>query len=184
MHKVKELYDQIQTKHTLFESDGVAEMSSELEAILIKNERENEDLQNLSKALGQYVHVTVDIPSLGVLDRSLSQVTNTSVSNEDYLHQARCEAESTLIKSKILYKLDKDAKLTKSEFKYLAAWKEAMSDSKTLVEDCLVPRYPSSLSIDDMSAQDISKLNQVPLVQLDKELHGRFAVNDLILEMS
>lgn len=164
MHRVKELYDQIQTKHTLFEKDGVEEMSSELEGILIKNERENEDLQNLSKALGQYVHVTVDIPSLGVLDRSLSQVTNTSISDQDYLHQARCEAESTLIKSKILYKLDKDLKLTMSETKYLAAWKEAMSDSKTLVEGCLVPRHPSSLSIRDLCAQDIARLNQVPLV--------------------
>lgn len=42
-----------------------------MEGILIKNERENEDLQNLSKALGQYIHVSVDMKSLGVLDHNL-----------------------------------------------------------------------------------------------------------------
>lgn len=165
---MKEIFDQIQTKHTNFEEEGVEALKNEMEGILIKNERENEDLQNLSKALGQYIHVSVDMKSLGVLDHNLQQVTNTSISDADYLHKSRCQAESRLIKTKILYKIDKHIKLSQSERKYLAAWKKAMANSKTLIEDCLVPKYSSKLNISNLADADIKALNQVPLVQLDK----------------
>jgi len=35
----------------------------------MKNEKENEDLISLSSALRSYIHVNVDMQSLGVLDK-------------------------------------------------------------------------------------------------------------------
>lgn len=44
------------------------------------------------------------------------------MSDEEFLSYRRRVAETTLIKSKIMYKLHKDEDLTASEKKYLTAW--------------------------------------------------------------
>lgn len=72
--------------HEKDQFDGVEKLSTELENILLKNFKENEDLQNLSSALENYVQVNVDLKSLGVLDHSLTNTTrNTSLTDEELL---------------------------------------------------------------------------------------------------
>ncbi len=74
---------------------------------MIKNERENEDLFNLSSSFAQYVNIKVDLKSLGVLDQALSnQHHNNSLNDAEYLNRERCIAESRLVKTKIIYKID------------------------------------------------------------------------------
>ena len=72
--------------HEKDQFDGVQKLSTELENILLKNFKENEDLQNLSSALENYVQVNVDLKSLGVLDHSLTNTTrNTSLTDAELL---------------------------------------------------------------------------------------------------
>lgn len=49
----------------------------------------------------------------------------------------------------------------------------------------MVPKQYSRLSIaDSLSAEDIYALNSVPKVNIDRERHENFALNDLVLELS
>jgi coproporphyrinogen III oxidase-like Fe-S oxidoreductase len=97
----------------------------------------------------------------------------------------RCLAESRLIKSKIIYKVHQGLPLSSQEEKYLKAWRDKISTSpKTLIEDCLVPAKPTTLRIKDLSNNDIRQFNELPRVELKRELHGDFALNDLLLEVS
>ena len=53
------------------------------------------------------------------------------------------------------------------------------------LRDTMVPRQNSSLSIaDGLFAEDLFALNQVPGVELDLKKHGKFALNDVVLELS
>lgn len=45
------------------------QLADELDRILMKNERENEDLFNVGSPLANYVNVHVDIDSLGLLEK-------------------------------------------------------------------------------------------------------------------
>ena len=114
-------------------------MRKELENILIKIERENEDNFSLSKGLDNYVKVNVDLKSLGVLDAPDSVRIDSSVSDDDFLNRQRCLAESTLIKTKIIYKLHHNLELSAQEAQYLSVWRNAMQNSATLISECLVP---------------------------------------------
>ncbi len=61
-------------------------MQRELDNILIKIDRENEDNFSLSKGLDNYLKVTVDVKSLGVLDTPTSVYQEESLSDEEYLN--------------------------------------------------------------------------------------------------
>lgn len=97
----------------------------------------------------------------------------------------RCLAESRLIKSKIIYKVHQGLPLSSQEAKYLKAWRDKIRTSpKSLIEDCLVPAKPTTLRIKDLSNSDMRLFNELPRVELKRELHGDFALNDLLLEVS
>lgn len=91
------------------------------------------------------MNINIDIESLGVLEKT--EQTRSGLTDAQFLMRERCIAESRIIKSKIIYKMDHDLDLTSSEKKYLKAWKKAMKTNMTLIEDCLVPTTPSSLQI-------------------------------------
>lgn len=93
---------------------------------MIKIDRENEDNFSLSKGLDNYVKVTVDVKSLGVLDTPSAERQEESLSDEQFLNKQRCVAESTLIKSKLIFKLHHSIELSAQEFEYLQAWRSAM----------------------------------------------------------
>lgn len=52
------------------------------------------------------------------------------------------------------------------------------------VRDAMVPTFHSKYIINDLSAEDIFALNQIPNVSLQRDSHGDFALNDLVLELS
>lgn len=51
-------------------------------------------------------------------------------------------------------------------------------------EDVMVPKIPSNFSIGDLSAEDLFTLNSISRVDLTREAHGDYALNDLVLELS
>lgn len=53
------------------------------------------------------------------------------------------------------------------------------------VRDSMLQQTSSALTLGKaLSAEDIYALNQVPNVELNREDHGEYALNDLVLEMS
>lgn len=59
-----------------------------------------------------------------------------------------------------------------------------MIKNDCLLEECLVPSKPSSLSLSDLDADDFFTLNSIPQVQLIREKHGDYALNDLCVEVA
>lgn len=48
----------------------------------------------------------------------------------------------------------------------------------------MVPENESRLRIDSISAEDMYTLNSMPLVDLKRDVHGGYALNDVVLELS
>jgi hypothetical protein len=117
--RANELHQQIVAKQNKNDTNGLEILQKELDNILIKIERENEDNFSLSKGLDNYVKVTVDVKSLGVLNTPTSEKKEESLSDEEYLNKQRCVAESTLIKSKLIFKLHHNLELSTQEYEYL-----------------------------------------------------------------
>lgn len=123
---------------------------------------------------------------MGVLDQvNHTQDAGESISDQDYLTRARCQAESDLIKAKIVYKLYKNLELSAQEKAYQKKWLDTISaDSCLLDNQCLVPSKPSSLRITDMLADEVYALNSIPKVHIDRMQAGHFALNDLCMELN
>jgi len=47
-----------------------------------------------------------------------------------------------------------------------------------------VPIEPSKAKLADLSPEDIYTLNSIPRVKIERENHGKFAVNDLVVELA
>ena len=47
----------------------------------------------------------------------------------------------------------------------------------------MVPIYHSSASYNDLTAEDVYRINSIPNVHVDPEKHGSYALNDLVLEL-
>ena len=141
--------------------------------------QENQELSNIN--VGTHVHknydVSYNIDSLLRDDNNYEydqDITNDSISDDRFLHQQRCQAESRLIKTTILSKLHKGESLTDLETTYLKAWRENIHGSMT-------PEHPSDIKISQLSKSDQDALNSLPLI--DTSGLGDYAVNDLVLEL-
>lgn len=121
------------------DANGIEELEDELLRLLMKIEKEDEDMIQMNTNMKQYTTITVDYKSLGALTQNMKTGNSSSLNNDEYLLRERCLAESRLIKAKLIYKIDQDHVLTPNEEKYLSAWQQAMRENKTLVYDCLVP---------------------------------------------
>lgn len=126
----------------------------------------------------------MDIKSLGVLEAADSERLEESLTDEAFLNRQRCIAESTLIKSKLIFKLHHNLELSQQEVAYLQAWRSAMLSPSTLISECLVPAEPSGAKLGDLSPEDIYTLNAIPRVKIEREKHGKFALNDLVVELA
>lgn len=116
--RTKELWDEI--NQLVKEGKEVPEeMERELDTILLKLSKENEDPIPLANAIKSYINIKTDLDALGVKDLHTEERQNLSVSDEDFLRKQRCLAESTLIKTKILAKLHHDLFLSDLEQDYL-----------------------------------------------------------------
>lgn len=81
--------------------------------------RGNEDFFNLSGSLENYLNVSVDVKALGVLpDNSRIDPVTNSLSDKQFLENYRAAAETTLIKSTIIYKCHKGLPLSGPEKQY------------------------------------------------------------------
>jgi len=48
----------------------------------------------------------------------------------------------------------------------------------------MVPKHASSRRLSELSANDLYALNSLPKVKIDREEHGDYGLNDIVLEMS
>lgn len=84
-------------------------LMEKIEKVLLDERIKNEDLTNLSSSLKQNVSVQYDMKSLVksefVYDME-PELIDMELSDEEYLRIARRRAETKLIKSKIIYKIN------------------------------------------------------------------------------
>lgn len=59
-----------------------------------------------------------------------------------------------------------------------------MQEPTTLIAECMVPPQPSQAKLSELNPEDIYTLNSIPRVKIDRDEHGGFALNDLVLELS
>lgn len=52
------------------------------------------------------------------------------------------------------------------------------------MRDSLLPSKPTGLSLNDIDAKNFYTLNTISKVELNREKHGQYALNDLVLELS
>ena len=94
-----------------------------MDDILLAQERAQQDNFSLSHALENRTHINTDIASLMNNARHVTKgVREDQMKDIAYLDYKRRTAESTLIKSKIIYKVHKDIALTENEQAYLKRW--------------------------------------------------------------
>jgi len=48
----------------------------------------------------------------------------------------------------------------------------------------MVPAQPSQTKLSELSPEDIYTLNSIPRVKIDRNQHGGFALNDLVVELA
>ena len=110
------------------------------------------------------------------------------LSAEEYLALSRRRAEAKLIKSKIIYKTNQGLSLSANEKAYLNHWLSDIrtGQNRTLMNlrDSLLPATPTKLTLGDVDAKSLYALNSISRVQLERERHGAFSLNDLVLELS
>jgi hypothetical protein len=80
-----------------------------MDDILLAKNRENEDSISLSHALTSRVKINANLQSLmQTQSQGNFELLQEGISDEDFLNYKRRVAETTLIKSKIVYKLHKE----------------------------------------------------------------------------
>jgi hypothetical protein len=110
------------------------------------------------------------------------------LSAEEYLALSRRRAESKLIKSKIIYKINQGQVLSHNEKNYLKQWVSDIRVGKDRnlmnLRDSMLPQASTKLTIGDVDAKTLYALNSISRVSLERERHGTFSLNDLVLELS
>ncbi|CAG9316562.1 unnamed protein product [Blepharisma stoltei] len=105
-------------------------------------------------------------------------------SDEDYLEFKTCQAETNLIKMRLIYKLHNNQELSEIERQYLKKWGEALKKAK--ISDAgsvLVPQHSTSYCLNDMDEEDALFCMSFRNVVL-KESFGHYSLNELIFELS
>jgi hypothetical protein len=124
--EAKEIYQNHTDKETSMKARKVLQtLSSKIDDMLLQNHNENTDTLSLSHHLGHDVEVNYNLRSLMKSEYVYDvdpELIDPEVSDEMFLLQQRRRAESKLIKTKIIYKIDQGHELTDSEKKYLAQW--------------------------------------------------------------
>jgi hypothetical protein len=163
-----------------------------IERMLLENEIENEDLHSLSHALRTNVKIDYDLKSLiksEFLYDIEPELIDETISKEQYLDISRRRAEAKLIKTKIIFKLYQDSKdITANEKAYLKAWLADLRENKERnilnVRDSMIPERPTTLTFNDLDAKNVYALNAINRVEIDRQRHGNYSLNELVLELS
>ena len=168
-------------------------LQDKVDDMLLENREENDDGISLMNQFDTTIDINYDIGSLiksqHVYDVD-PDIENADLTDEAFMNLQRRRAETKLIKSKIILKMNEgDKKLSKAEKRYLGQWVKEIEGGRTVnlsnLRDTMVPRTHSGLSVGDgLSAEDMFAMNQVPNVDLQRTKHASFALNDLVLELS
>lgn len=111
------------------------------------------------------------------------RVYSDEFTDESFLLQQRREAESNLIKTKILHKLHEDRPLTSNEKAYLKRWNKELKSGKYLsLRDCMVPNDHSHKTLGSLTSSDKQHLHSLELV--DTSGLESYALNDIIVELN
>jgi hypothetical protein len=52
------------------------------------------------------------------------------------------------------------------------------------LRDSMLPDTESKLTLNDIDAKNFYALNSIPKVNIDRDMHGKYSLNDLVLELS
>jgi hypothetical protein len=52
------------------------------------------------------------------------------------------------------------------------------------LRDSMLPDTESKLTLNDIDAKNFYVLNSIPKVNIDRDMHGKYSLNDLVLELS
>ena len=130
--------------------------------------------------LKQSITVNYDMKSLvksEFINDVEPELVDSDMNDEEYLRLARRRAESKLIKTKIIYKINQSGvDLTPKERQYLKKWIadiQTNQDRNLLnLRDSMLPATESKLTLNDIDAKNYYALNSVPKVNIDRDLHG------------
>lgn len=115
-------------------------------------EARNEDLLDISSSLKSHVNVKYDLKSLlkseFVYDID-PELTDVTLSHDEYLDAFRRRAESKIIKMKIIYKLHNSEELSANEKQYMKRWVSDIKSGRNLLNlrDSMVPSTASKLTL-------------------------------------
>jgi hypothetical protein len=84
-----------------------------------------------------------------------------------------------------VYKCHNDIQLNPNEAQYAALWMKAAEQSQSLVTGAtlMVPENPASLKLSDLSPEDFYAFNSLTGVEFNREKHGTYSLNELVLEL-
>lgn len=123
-----------------------------------------------------------------VYDVDPDLTVEAGLSAEEYLALSRRRAEAKLIKSKIIYKINQGLSLSINEKAYMKQWSSDIRNGKDRnlmnLRDSMLPSGPTKLTIGDIDAKSLYALNSISRVQLERERHGAYSLNDLVVELS
>ena len=167
-------------------------LQDKIDDMLLENREENEDSIGLMNHFDTTIDINYNVNSLiksqHVYDVD-PDIESMDLSDEAFLNLQRRRAETKFIKSKIILKQHRGDALSAAEQKYLKQWVSEIENGRnvnlTNLRDTMLPRNHSSMTVGDgMSAEDLFAFNQVPNVELKRDKHAKFALNDVVLELS
>jgi len=100
-------------------------LKNKMDDMLLENWRENVDFSSLSHQLPTEVKIDYNLSSLMKSEYVYDvdpDLIDESITPNNYLKIQKRRAETKLIKSTILYKVDKEIDLSSNEQKYLKKW--------------------------------------------------------------
>ena len=168
-------------------------LQEKIEDILLADELKNQDYLDISSAgLKTEVNVRYDMRTLVksefVNDVDPDLTVEAGLTSEEYLALSRLRAETKLIKSKIIYKINQGQSLSANEKTYMKQWVGDIRTGKDRnlmnLRDSMLPSAPSKLTIGDIDAKSLYALNSISRVHLERERHGTYSLNDLVVELS
>ncbi|CDW84758.1 UNKNOWN [Stylonychia lemnae] len=162
-----------------------------IDNVLLQDYLSSDDFLNISTVNKTDYTINYDMKSLVKSEFIYDvepELLDSGLTDQEYLDLSRARSESKLIKMKIIYKLNQEQELTVNEKKYLKNWLHDIQQNQDRnvlnLRDSLLPEKPSKLSLNDVDAQSLYALNSITKVQFDREQHGQYALNELVLELS
>ena len=143
-------------------------LGDKLDDMLLENQESNEDTFNLSSHLESEINIEYNLQSLMKSDQVYDvdpELIDPDMSDTAFLQKQRLRAETKLIKSRIIYKLDQGHQLSQPEKEYLQEWTKLLKSNSTYNllnhRDVMVPKHHTESTLKNISAEDMFALNKI-----------------------